>query len=100
MSPAKSGLHPKLIVTKHNLSDQANSSSRETTLDAIDFLQEYLQNGNQEVLMDLLYEIAREINLDQQKNDEIYSAMNNNHSMWNANLQLSNNKEKKNKLEN
>jgi hypothetical protein len=26
--------------------------------------------------------------------------MNNNHSMWNANLQLSNNKEKKNKLEN
>ncbi len=71
-------------------------------LDAINFLQEYLQNGNHEPLIDLLHEIAQEINLDQHKNPHSYSAINNNHfhlsPTFYPNLQLSNNKEKKTKL--
>jgi len=110
----------KLILTKQNLSHSktsdyidwtnhsSNSSSIETTinnqLDAIHFLQEYLKNGNNDVLIDLLYEIAQEINLDQDKNHYSYTAMNNNHlhltPILNSNFQLSNNKEKKNKLKN
>jgi hypothetical protein len=108
--------NPNLILTKQNLSHQIrrsistsdyidwtnNPSSSETTisnqLDAIHFLQEYLQNGNSDVLIDLLYEIAREINIKQ----STYSAVNNNHlhvtPTFNSNLQLTNNKEKKNKL--
>ncbi|CAF3326854.1 unnamed protein product, partial [Rotaria sp. Silwood2] len=74
-----------LILTKQNLSDeiyqsnsksdyidwtnpQINTSSIETTtinnqLDAINFLQEYLEHGNNDVLIDLLHEIAQEINM-------------------------------------
>ncbi|CAF4129901.1 unnamed protein product [Rotaria sp. Silwood2] len=114
-----------LILTKQNLSDeiyqsnsksdyidwtnpQINTSSIETTtinnqLDAINFLQEYLEHGNNDVLIDLLHEIAQEINIDQHNNQYIYSAINNNHlhlaPIFNSNLQLSNNKEKKNKKE-
>jgi hypothetical protein len=81
--------NPNLILKKQNLSHQLN---------AINFLQEYLDNENSDVLIDLLYEIAEEINLDHYLN----STMNNNHfhltPIFNSNIQLSNNKEKKNKL--
>ncbi|CAF0979740.1 unnamed protein product [Rotaria sordida] len=116
--------NPNLILRKQNLSDQIyqsnsksdyidwtnpqlNTSSIETTttttinnqLDAINFLQEYLDHGNSDVLIDLLHEIAQEINI----NQSTYSAINNNHlhltPIYNSNLQLSNNKEKKNKKE-
>jgi len=89
--------------------NRSNRSSIKTTinhqLNAINFLQEYLENENSDVLIDLLYEIAQEIKLDQYKNYYLHSAMNNNHhhhltSIFNSNLQLSNNKEKKNKLKN
>ncbi|CAF0834359.1 unnamed protein product [Rotaria sp. Silwood1] len=117
--------NPNLILTKQNLLnqiDQSNSksdyidwtnsqyrtSSIETTtinnqLDAINFLQEYLEHGNSDVLIDLLHEIAQEINIEQHNNQNTYSAINNNHlpltPIFNSNLQLSNNKEKKNKKE-
>jgi hypothetical protein len=70
-------------------------------LDAIHFLQEYLQNGKSDILIDLLYEIAQELNHEKYNS---YSAINNNHfhltPRFNSNFQLSNNKEKKNKLKN
>ncbi|CAF3866246.1 unnamed protein product [Rotaria magnacalcarata] len=104
------------MLKKQNLSDcidwannhQLNISSIEATtinnqLNAINFLQENLVNGNGNVLIDLLHEIAHEINIDQNKNQYSYSAINNNYHrltpMFNSNLQLSNNKEKKNKKE-
>jgi len=72
-----------LILKKQNLSHQLN---------AINFLQKYFDNENSD---DLLYEIAQEINLDHYLN----STMNNNHfhltPIFNSNIQLSNNKEKK-----
>ncbi|CAF4475073.1 unnamed protein product [Rotaria socialis] len=105
-----------LMLKEQNLSDcidwtnnhQLNTSSIEpitinNQLNAINFLQEHLENGNSNVLIDLLHEIAHEINIDQNKNQYSYSAINNNYHhltpMFNSNLQLSNNKEKKNKKE-
>ena len=108
-----------LILTKQNLSNQSNSisdyidwtnnqtdkSSTETIinnqLDAIKFLQQYLENGNSDILIDLLHEIAQRMYGYTYENQHSYSALNNNHlpliSALNSNLHVSNNKERKNK---
>lgn len=89
----------KSKITDRDLKHKKNRFCKiKNQLDAIDFLQEYLQNENSEILIDLLCKIAQEIN------SYSSSSVNNNHfdltSMFNTNLQLSNNKEKKNKLKN
>ena len=99
-------------VSKRN--SFANSSmiskQRETThnrlrkfknpLDAIDFLEKYIEHDQNDILLELLQKIAQELELDENKS---YQAVNNNHlqlsSTCPSNLQHSNNKEKKIKLE-
>lgn len=71
-------------------------------LNAINCLQNYLEQGNSDALVDLLHVLAYEINQEPRQNRYAYAAMNNNHiystPMFNTSLQLSNNKDKKNKL--
>lgn len=84
-----------------NLQSSKSSKQAKTInnqLDAINFLQECLENRNSHALIDIIHKIAQELNIDQHS----YSAKNNNHlhltPMLNSNIPLSNNKEKKNKL--
>ncbi|CAF1418073.1 unnamed protein product [Adineta steineri] len=106
--------NPNLILTKQNQSHQIHRSMSTSNyidltnplskqsiinnqLNTINFLYEYLQNENHDVLIDLLERIVQQINIDQYS----YSAINNNHfhlsPTLNPNFQLSNNKEKKTK---
>ena len=91
-------------TSSYYLISQSKPMLKENLSDHLDSLRDCLQNGNSEILIDLLHELVEELNLDLQKQSSSYSAINNNHlhvtPMFNSNLQFSNNKEKKNKLEN